>query len=746
MIAPRTPSSEGSPSPQISAEPTAYKSFTCVLCAQRKVKCDRLTSGCKNCIKARVPCIYKSPTPPRRRKKGERNIEVTARLRLYEAALLQAGVDPEKLVIQGLSNCQGDQNSSKLDEFFQPMVPEPPQNTDLIPKLGVFVREDGRSRYLDNGIWTSLQNEFRDPKQILDESSDEGPSDANAVPSVLPTPNDTGFLFKSLISPANLQNLHPNPLQIFKLWQLYLDNINPLVKIFHAPTVQQLILEASGNLKCITRSVEALLFAIYCITVGSIADKDCIAMLGQSKSTALGQFRLGAQYSLMNANLLKTSDLMVLQAFTLFILSFQNFDGRIIWVWSGVAHRIAMWIGLHRDGMLLGLPPFEVEIRRRVWWQILLLEGYAQKSVGAGAGADSMVLGDVSMPSNLNDSDLFHGMKEMPKEHEGATEMMFFLIRCHLGEFLKRSANPRHTYDGVWNKLTSSTVDVATKGKAIDELEALIQRKFLRCCDPSIPWHMMCSQLGKVIGMCKFPAMRHALTLCYTEYNQAKLGRSTKDDLFDLALQITASQNLVYTMEGLQGFMWHVNLHFQWKTFIYLLSELRHRTKGADVEQAWKEIEKTYIFHPGFDKELARRALPVAVSNLTLKAWEAYVSGRDTVDAEPYFIQTIRHQQQCRKLPRKPSPHDGPSTQPSSNKKGLDNDIMGQQTDPPAGLKWSTENFSTNPSTTPTFSECMPLDATERMDWAQWDNLFVDFQTADSDNIPLDVLGFNFEM
>ena len=31
-------------------------------------------------------------------------------------------------------------------------------------------------------------------------------------------------------------------------------------------------------------------------------------------------------------------------------------------------------MGLHRDGELLGLKPFETEMRRRLWWQIIMLD------------------------------------------------------------------------------------------------------------------------------------------------------------------------------------------------------------------------------------------------------------------------------------------------------------------------------------------------------------------------------------
>lgn len=49
-------------------------------------------------------------------------------------------------------------------------------------------------------------------------------------------------------------------------------------------------------------------------------------------------------------------------------------DAHVTCVLSGVCIRIAQKMGLHRDGQLLGLPPFDTEMRSRVWWNIVLLD------------------------------------------------------------------------------------------------------------------------------------------------------------------------------------------------------------------------------------------------------------------------------------------------------------------------------------------------------------------------------------
>ena len=412
---------------------------------------------------------------------------------------------------------------------------------------------------------------------------------------------------------------------------------------------------------------------------------------------------------------------------------------------SGVAQRIGQRIGLHRDGNMLKLPPFESEIRRRLWWQIVMLEGFSQKLAGTGTGSNaSALMGDVKLPANLNDSDLFPDMKKLPKESDRATEMMFFLIRCHVGEFLKRFDSPKVTFDGVWNKLTTSSVDVDTKETAIAELERLFKQKFLRHCDPSITWHLMCSHLAKaIIFMMRFMAYG-------ASYQGKTETQAEKDALFSMALQVLTSSNLVYTKKEMQGFMWHVNMHFQWKAYVYVLSELRYRTSGPEVEQAWQNIQLTYEFHPSFDEELAKRALPIAVSNLALKAWESYTAANGVPESgDPLFIQLIRSRQHRTKEPSSAGSRLSPTTAgpsltspPSFDQRSFVDEALSLSN--PATFDWNPADLNASIGLSPVMPDLAPLDYPEEMNWSSWNNLLVDFQTNDSDMYPPDMATFAF--
>lgn len=130
------------------------------------------------------------------------------------------------------------------------------------------------------------------------------------------------LLFSTPMTEGSIRDLHPSTVQIFRLWQYFLDNINPLVKLFHAPTVQQKVLEASADLDNVSKETEALMFGIYATAVTTLNDAQCESMLGETRAVLLKKFHNGARQALLRAGLLRTSDMTVLQAFFLYMVGF----------------------------------------------------------------------------------------------------------------------------------------------------------------------------------------------------------------------------------------------------------------------------------------------------------------------------------------------------------------------------------------------------------------------------------------
>jgi hypothetical protein len=58
------------------------------------------------------------------------------------------------------------------------------------------------------------------------------------------------------------------------MWQIYQENVDPLVKILHAPSMDKLIRETRNNLDTLTPPTEALMFSIYYAAITSMDEAE----------------------------------------------------------------------------------------------------------------------------------------------------------------------------------------------------------------------------------------------------------------------------------------------------------------------------------------------------------------------------------------------------------------------------------------------------------------------------------------
>ena len=129
------------------------------------------------------------------------------------------------------------------------------------------------------------------------------------------------FLLGSRMTNVNLSTLHPTQVQIFRLWQIYLENIDPLFKITHTPTLQARIIDAAGNVEGIGPTTAALMFSIYCVSILSLDESQCLALFGSSKKDRMGSFQFGCQQALMDCGILRSGDRDTLTALYLYLVS-----------------------------------------------------------------------------------------------------------------------------------------------------------------------------------------------------------------------------------------------------------------------------------------------------------------------------------------------------------------------------------------------------------------------------------------
>jgi hypothetical protein len=102
--------------------------FSCIRCAERKVKCDR-RRPCSACTKHNVECVFNSSKPPRRKQKRVKVQVLSDRLNQYEALLQKHGIDRSELPDfappshpsqKGVATARLDEIQSQTPSFVEP--------------------------------------------------------------------------------------------------------------------------------------------------------------------------------------------------------------------------------------------------------------------------------------------------------------------------------------------------------------------------------------------------------------------------------------------------------------------------------------------------------------------------------------------------------------------------------------------------------------------------------------------------
>ncbi|WPH03206.1 Hypothetical protein R9X50_00608300 [Acrodontium crateriforme] len=597
-------------------------SQSCLTCARRKVKCDKMFPMCSACRKNKGECEYDSSTP-RKRKRKQAEQGLLEKLERYERLLQHHG-----LILQPE---QPHSNASDFTPRTASNYPTPATEATSESKSGKLIAGNGKTRFIDNNLWRTLGEEALNPSSDEDDHDDENyPQQTKLDHRGSQLDPVTANIMGSISAPAlNLLDYHPKYDAALKLWKVYVDYVEPLVKVIHVPTTMQMVQRGAANPSKTSKATECLLFAIYHFAVYALTDEECMRLFSQQRAVLLSKYYDALRQALVKVSFLRSSDITVLQAYMLFLMSVRNsYEHNVFWILTGVACRIAQRLGLHRDSAELGLPPFEGQIRSRVFWALLPLDGIASQLCGTGIsiGYDSY---DTKTPLNINDVDIWPGMTDKPQERQGATDMMFCLARSEVGRFHREAKVRFATWASCANATIPNERELEESFEAIDALESKLESKYLRYCDFTVPLHCAVMALGR--GSCCAARFRTYL------HRDKTYTKSERETISALAMKILEYNHAAQTTQLTRRFKWHLRAVFQWDPVVWVLNELRRSEPCIDAGTVWSTMELIFQIHPDFLTK--KRALHLAVGRMMLRAWESTM-GSDCPDTP--FITSIR--------------------------------------------------------------------------------------------------------
>ncbi|KAL8721060.1 MAG: hypothetical protein Q9225_002171 [Loekoesia sp. 1 TL-2023] len=599
-----SPPTNGTNSTSTVAQPNPR---SCVTCRKRKVRCDK-RHPCSNCNKAAIECVFPGPGRAPRRSRKPPDAELLARLRRLEGVVQHLGKNldeevekteevgkdkPMKTEDAAESDAKSPKEEVKIPKncgLFNGPEPRKKSVDGVAQEFGQLVVEEGRSRYVSNKFWSSMSEEIAEMRDILDDPTDDEYDYPSPGSGSSASANHQGFIFSFSSTILSLRNFHPPANQIMTYWEVYKENVDPLVKTFHRPSVEKTLSEAAKDLDHISKPLETLMFSIYFASVTSLSEEQCMHMTGMERESALKKYRFAFEQAMARAGFLSTTELVVLQAFTTFLICVRRHDDtRFVWTLTGLLIRLAQSLGIHRDGEQFGLSPLETEMRRRLWWTLIHLDIRASEDHGSDPTITDQSF-DTRFPLNINDEDINSLMKEPPQEHEGATEMTFDLIRFTVSTTARRLSYTPPRRGKCPDKVNVFSLE--HKERLIEELHQHIEKKYLRHCDMNVPLHWVAGTVIRLVLAKMWLIVHHPLQR--EDFDSKELSEETKDRLFLTSVDIIQWSNMLEKEASTKKWGWLFRTYVQWHAVAFVLSQLCIRTKGPEADKAWQVISEIF--------------------------------------------------------------------------------------------------------------------------------------------------------
>lgn len=436
------------------------------------------------------------------------------------------------------------------------------------------------------------------PDQQQEPSSDEDLEDDDfpsnkGTPSTLElgrTPSDRhAFFFGSSPSFAgdDLGSLHPLPSQVPFILNIFQENINSMCLIVHMPSLHALTRkQLPSTSDSLSAPDEALLFAIYYATITSMEDADVLASFGASKAELNLKYRTGLERALAKADFLNVSSLTLVQALVIFLTLARRHDSpRYVLMVTSVVVRMAQVLGMHRDGTSFAhLSPFDVEMRRRVWWTLCVLDLRSSEDQNIDPVIPHGSF-DTKIPLNINVSDLDPSFAEPPIERQGLTDMTVPLVWFRQVAIMAQMTAmiAKHgPEEGLGHLL-----------QLLSDLGDTTERLYLQHAHPAVN-----AEYWMSVGVTRIIVAKMTLFMYLPRLFSSSSSTTSSDDngkLLAAAVEIAELNHTLSASKECAPWRWIFQTYTHWHAIVFLLLAASREEWSPVVERAWMALHSPWL-------------------------------------------------------------------------------------------------------------------------------------------------------
>ena len=310
----------------------------------------------------------------------------------------------------------------------------------------------------------------------------------------------------------------------------------------------------------------------------------------------------------------------------------------------GLAIRMGQALGLHRDGAHFGhLTPYEVEMRRRVWWALCVLDVRASEDQGMDY---TIARGsfDTKLPLNINDTDIGPETSQMPTGREALTDMSYSLVTFEICQ-VTRQMMAQDTKEGA--------PGIEEQSRLLNEIYQKLDQRYLQYAVES---DNIAYWVGVMVARLVIAKMTLFISLPILFSSPSEHFSDTiKTKLLVAAIETAEYNHALNAEQACRHWRWAYQTYTHWHAIVYLLIEISRRQWSPIVERAWVALHSQWLIpaQSHMDKDLR---FWVPLRKLTGKARKHRDTELDRLRSDPQAAERLEMEDQRIPVPASPGP------------------------------------------------------------------------------------------